>query len=415
VTAAAALSLFLLASPAAAAEPGSLEDLRERLSRLEAAQKSPAANGSGGPHWYDRVSLRGYMQLRYNRFFENNQRLTCESCDRSLGSNQGLFFRRARLTLNADVHERVLFVSQSDLASDASPTSQYFLQTRDLYADIALDDAKTLRVRPGASKVPFGFENMQSSQVRATLDRADSLNSGVPNERDLGVFVYWAPAHIRKRLSHLASELKGSGDFGVLALGAYNGQSPNRPEANDSQHLVARAAWPFQTAGGKYWEAGVQGYAGRFVLPNRTAGVSRAADEFHDKRVAGTFVVYPQPVGLQAEYVYGVGPEYEASSRSVRRKHLRGGYVQTVARVPFKSQLFWPFARVQYYEGGKKTEQDARRYLVRQAEAGFEWHPVKRLEFTVAYSLEDRAYEDDGTRGNRQKGGRLRLMFEAGF
>ena len=28
-------------------------------------------------------------------------------------------------------------------------------------------------------------------------------------------------------------------------------------------------------------------------------------------------------MGLQAEYVYGVGPEYEASSRSVKRKHLR--------------------------------------------------------------------------------------------
>jgi phosphate-selective porin len=37
-------------------------------------------------------------------------------------------------------------------------------------------DTKKFRLRVGQSKVPFGFENLQSSQNRLTLDRNDALN-----------------------------------------------------------------------------------------------------------------------------------------------------------------------------------------------------------------------------------------------
>jgi hypothetical protein len=53
---------------------------------------------------------------------------------------------------------------------------------------------------------------MQSSQNRLPLDRNDALNSAVSNERDLGVFFYWAPQKTRKLFSSLVSDgLKGSG------------------------------------------------------------------------------------------------------------------------------------------------------------------------------------------------------------
>jgi hypothetical protein len=81
------------------------------------------------------------------------------------------------------------------------------------------------RLRVGQSKVPFGFENLQSSQNRLTLDRNDAL-SAVANERDLGAFFYWAPSKIRERFAMLVKDgYKGSGDYGVFAFGVYNGQT----------------------------------------------------------------------------------------------------------------------------------------------------------------------------------------------
>lgn len=41
--------------------------------------------------WFEKISLRGYAQLRYNRLFETNPALKCEQCDRSLGENGGFF------------------------------------------------------------------------------------------------------------------------------------------------------------------------------------------------------------------------------------------------------------------------------------------------------------------------------------
>lgn len=413
--------LLVLSVPALTAEPGSLEDLRERLSKLEAAAAAapapaaaPAEKKAEKP-WYDRISLRGYVQLRYNRFFENNGDLKCEQCDKSLGSNGGVFARRARLVFSGDVHERVYLYVQPDLATDASATSLHFAQLRDLYADLAFDQAKTFRARVGQSKVPFGFENLQSSQNRLALDRADPLNSAVSNERDMGVFLYWAPAHIRKRFSHLVSSgLKGSGDYGVVGVGAYNGQTANRPEANDSQHVVGRVTWPWELPGGQFVETSVQGYAGRFVLPNRTAGVVADA-EYRDRRAAVSLVVYPQPFGFQAEYNWGVGPEYDQPSNTIATKHLRGGYAQLMYMAKVKNHVLIPFTRAQFYEGGKKHEQDARRYIVRQAEAGVEWQPSKAFELVALYSLEDRSFEDRATRGTREKGGRMRLQAQVNF
>jgi hypothetical protein len=66
-----------------------------------------------------------------------------------------------------------------------------------------LDKGNEFRVRIGQSQVPFGFENLQSSQNRIPLDRHDGMNSAVPNERETGAFFYYAPKEIRKRFSSL--------------------------------------------------------------------------------------------------------------------------------------------------------------------------------------------------------------------
>ena len=39
--------------------------------------------------WFQNFSIRGYMQIRYNRLLETNENLKCEQCDRSIGKGGG--------------------------------------------------------------------------------------------------------------------------------------------------------------------------------------------------------------------------------------------------------------------------------------------------------------------------------------
>jgi hypothetical protein len=63
---------------------------------------------------------------------------------------------------------------------------------------------KEYRVRIGQSKVPYGFENLQSSQNRLSLDRNDALNSAVV-KRDLGAF-FTGQSKIRERFAMLVKD-----------------------------------------------------------------------------------------------------------------------------------------------------------------------------------------------------------------
>ncbi len=231
---------------------------------VQTTEKKPVALDK---KWFETISLRGYMQVRYNRLLETNPDLGCEQCDRSWGDNNGLFIRRGRLVFSGNVHDRIYIYIQPDFASSASTTSNNFLQIRDAYFDLAFDSKKEYRLRVGQSKIPYGFENMQSSQNRLSLDRNDAINSAIVNERDLGLFFYWAPKEKRDLFSKLVKDgLKGSGDYGVFGFGIYNGQTANRAEANDNQHVVARVSYPFEFKNGQILEAGLQGYTGKYVL-----------------------------------------------------------------------------------------------------------------------------------------------------
>ncbi|WP_317170501.1 porin [Hymenobacter terrestris] len=211
--------------------------------------------------------MRGYVQARYNRLLETNPDLSCEQCDKSWGRNGGISLRRIRIIFFGQLHERVYFYIQPDFASTLSGSSSLNATLlRDAYMDIGLDKASQFRVWLGHSKIPFGFENMQSSQNRLPLDRNDGINSAFANERDLGAFLYWAPTAVRKRFSRLVKEgLKGSGDYGVVGLGVFNGQTANRPELNNQRHVVARVTYPLEI-GQHIIEPGLQAYSGEYVL-----------------------------------------------------------------------------------------------------------------------------------------------------
>jgi len=320
------------------------------------------------------------------------------------------------LIFYGQVSPRVYFYIQPDFASAPSSSAMHFGQLRDAYFDVGLDQKNEFRFRIGQSKVPYGFENMQSSQNRLPLDRADAMNSAVTNERDLGVFFYWAPAKTRKLFSTLVSEgLKGSGDYGVLGIGVYNGQTANRPELNANKHIVARASYPFQFKN-QVIEAGVQAYKGQFTLLSTTSGVDTYTDKlYNDERVGATFVLYPKPFGILAEYNIGRGPEYDKFTNSIIEAPLKGGFITASYKLDFNGQTLIPFSRFQYYDGGKKHELDARSYEVKELEIGAEWQPNKNFELVVMYTMSARRFEDAVNPTNFQRGNLLRIQAQVNF
>ncbi len=374
-------------------------------------------NSATSKKWYDKINLRGYVQLRYNRLLETNPNVKCEQCDRSWGENGGFFLRRIRLIISGNLGDYVSFYIQPDFASAASTTALNFGQIRDAYFDVALDKKKEYRIRFGQSKVPFGFENLQSSQNRLTLDRNDGLNSALSNERDIGVSFMYAPDKIRKRFAHLVSAgLKGSGDYGVFAVGVFNGQTTNRPEVNNSPHAFARLTYPFELKNKQIIEASIQAYQGHVGI-TKSSNAVLGSTQFFEHRVAGSIVYYPQPFGLQAEYNVGEGPEYDPLTNTVMSKRLKGGYVQSMYMMKLKGgkQTLIPFVKYQYYHGGKKHETDARRYIVKDFEIGAEWQPLENFELVAIYTISDRTFEDALLKSNRQKGNLLRLQAQLNF
>ncbi|MDZ4820215.1 MAG: porin [Planctomycetota bacterium] len=354
--------------------------------------------------WYDKMKIRGYVQFRYNQLLvDNNQYRT--PWDRSVGENNGFFIRRARMVFSGDATDWLSFYIQPDFAANADDQLHY-LQLRDLYADIFLDPCKEHRLRVGQSKVPYGWENLQSSQNRLPFDRDDALNSGVPNERDIGIMYYWAPDYIRERFKFLVDEgLKGSGDYGALGLGVYNGQTANRPERNDDRHVVARISWPFLLESGQIVEAGMSGYYGEYVMAT-DHGIIGNGQNFLDKRLAWHLIYYPQPFGFQAEYTIGRGPELNGALTEDLDRSLHGGY----AMLYYKLEKCIPYARYQRYLGGNKLLINSPDQDVSETEIGVEWQFAKALELTTSYMYGERAtyiypYEVE-------KGGLLRLQLQ---
>lgn len=364
--------------------------------------------------WYDKINLRGYAQLRYNRLFETNPQLKCDQCDKSWGEDGGFFFRRIRMIFFGNVHPRVYIYIQPDFATNASSTNLHYAQIRDAYFDLALDNKKEFRLRFGQSKVPYGFEPLQSSQNRIALDRADAINSAFPNEREIGLFFYYAPDHIRKRFSYLVrSGLKGSGDYGIVGFGIFNGAGTNKPQIGDDLHVVGRLTYPIQLASGQIIEPGVQAYRGFYNI-TKSSGVA-GETRFLEQRAAISIVKYPQPIGFQAEYNVGTGPRFNPAEAIVENAELQGGYIQSMYMLKVKNHILFPFVKYQYFDGGKKHEIDARSYVVNELEIGVEWQPIPNFELVANYTFSDRTFEDFNKPDNRQKGSLLRLQAQFNF
>ncbi len=391
--------------------------------------------------WYDKISLRGYTQFRTSETIHQREGSAAATLvgDRSAGDFQNFSIRRARLILFGDVSEHLFIYFQPDFAGTptGSPDQTFFPQIRDWYGDVYLTTDKVHRLRVGQSKVPFGFENLQSSQNRAPLDRTDALNSAVSrNERDLGVFYYWTPEHYQGLFKRLVDDgLKGSGNYGLFGVGVYNGQGGSFLEQNNNLHAVVRGTYPIEFANGQILELGMQAYTGKHVVlsspirPRGAGAAFRPANTLEtgnrsgliDERLGWSGVLYPQPFGLQAEWNFGRGPGLTDDQRAVVTRHLDGGYVMGMYKhdTPCWGS-FIPFVQWAYYRGGYRSERNAPYVNIDEWHIGCEWQIHKSLEFVVQYTLTDRtntaAIDQAGAVSYRQfQGGLLRFQLQINY
>ena len=392
------------ARPAApAAEPVTAKDL------------PPLVNRALANKWYEKIGLRGYTQFRYTDVLSRDGVAIEVPADRSVNENESFVIRRGRFVFSGDATDRLYLYAQMDF-NGSTGAADYSLQMRDLYADVALDKAKAWRLRFGQSKVPFGFVNMQSSQNRAPLERPDALNSAVEGERDLGAAIMWASPEARRRFRDLTGlGLKGSGDYGVVSVGAYSGQGLNRSDQNGDAHAFARVSYPFKLKSGQFVELGVQGYHGRFVTPTQaitTNGTTFTPAErtngVTDERVAVSAIWYPQPFGVEFEWNWGRGPAQSADLRSVEVDGLHGGYVQ--AGYLYRNSrigTWFPFSRWQYFDGARKFARNAPREQVNEIDFGLEFARWAEIEVTGMFTHTFRRTRtstfpySDSTAGNR--------------
>ncbi|WP_124553009.1 porin [Methylophilus methylotrophus] len=400
--------------------------MKGRANEVEVQKKKESKS------WTSRVNIRGYVQNRVTKMIgddgDNPANPVDLWSDRSVGtddsinSDKNFLIRRARVIIFGDFGDHLSYYIQPDFASSASGTGN-IAQLRDAYGDINIDKARVHRVRVGQSKVPYGFENLQSSSNRLAMDRVDALNSAVRDERDTGAFYYYTPENVQALFKEINDKgLKHSGNYGMLAAGFYNGQGANRSDVNDNYHFVARATYPWKTESGQIYEAGIQGYTGDYVVTtgrynftggavassatniSSNGGVSSGTaipfidggvngknrNGFKDERVGVSFMMYPQPFGLQAEWNWGSTPGLDIAQNQIEQKSLQGGYVQAMYKIDNFQFLdtngtLIPFIKWQYFDGYNKAETNAPKNEVNDWEVGVEWQLAPEVEIMAEY------------------------------
>ncbi len=391
-------------------------------------------------------NFRGYLQARNTPVMGGDDGINLWS-DRSVGNDNSLndqdknfLIRRARMIFYGDVGDRLYYYIQPDLASSVGNTNNSnasgaggFAQLRDAYGDFHITKNKVHRIRVGQSKVPYGFENMQSSQNRLALDRVDAMNSAVRDERDLGAFYYYTPENVQALFKEIQDGgLKHSGNYGMLALGVYNGQGANARDRNDNVHVVARATYPWKTESGQIFEMGIQGYSGHYVpisgRYNFNGGASASSTStisssggtngstaipivsdsngIKDERIGLSFMKYAQPFGLEAEWNWGRTPGLDMETNRIEEKSLRGGYVQTMYKIDnfnfiYDNTTLIPFIKWQYFDGYNKAETNAPRNQVNDWEIGAEWQIAPEVELVAEYHRMHRNNLVTGNTNNR--------------
>ena len=226
--------------------------------------------------------------------------------------------------------------------------------------------------------------------------------------------------------------LKGSGNYGIFGIGLYNGQGLSQLEQNLNPHVVTRLTYPFQFQNGQVVETSVQAYTGEIVVPGAPIRPLGVGDSFtpdgtggnhgiRDRRIAGSLIWYPQPIGFQAEWNVGEGPGLSDDQTAVELRSLQGGYLMAMYRHDgHRCGIFTPYGRWQYYRGGYKSLPNAPYGTHQGWDVGLEWQIRREMELTLEYSFINgvnvNAIDRDGAISYRNfDGGVLRAQFQINY
>ncbi|MCE3224946.1 MAG: putative Phosphate-selective porin [Nitrospira sp.] len=365
-------------------------------------ERSVAAEFTGSPRWFERITMYGYGMMRYNNTSNGAFRSYHDASigDKNNGAQPGFFFRRIRWVITGQVSDHVSFFIQPDMASNISGNT-HALSMRDAWGEWNFDRDREYRLRVGLQRVPCSWDNWQASRQRMAIDRADGTNSCAASERDMGVSFMWSPKIAQQRFKQMLDYMYGPGDYGVFHIQVYNGQGLNAQEANADKHVAMRLAWPFELPGGRLLEVGANAMHGQFVVNHGTAAAGQTLFSFNQSGSTGArsyrdermnFYVYypPQPFGFIAEYTVGRTPERQANGR-VADSALSGGYVQAHYQWKYSDiGLANLYSRYQEYRGGIKFQTGAPSGKMSEWETGIAWQPDPQWEFTVAYAFAQR-------------------------
>jgi len=357
---------------------------------------------------FESVSVKGYMQIRYNDLYNSQPSIPSPE-------GEGFVLKTLNISVSSRIHERLFVFFQPDFAGGIGE-NKHVARLSDAYSDIYLDKNDVFRLRVGLSRVPFGYEHLQSGKHRLGLETSEACTNTWSNGRDLGMLLVWTPAN-RQEIFQTISTMKGTGDYGVFAIGLVNGRQTNTTDNNKNKHLIARFCYPFYLKK-QLIEASVQAYIGKIRLSekNLTNMVkTNSQQEYEDKRVASTLSIYTNPIGVRAEYTVGKSARFNAMTDSIELANLYGGYLLVNTQLSMGRQRIYPFIQYSYYSGGRQHARDAQNIHLTNWECGIEWHLNKHIELTVIYSDKAQTSDDTSMKNHRINQKCVRMQIQTHF
>jgi hypothetical protein len=324
-----------------------------------AAAEQAAAAEKPKKSWTDTVKVSGYTQVRWQHYPDGED------------PDNEFLLRRARLKVTANPLDRI--EGQFELAADEGE-----VDVTDAWLQYSLGEESEWRVRGGQQRIPFGFEVPQSTQLVIPLEISWVGRTMFPGSRDLGAVVYWTDSDDREVFEQAKKTDFGTGDYGNVAIGLFNGQGMSEGEANDNKTVCVRVAKPFDLFDG-YAEAGLSYWAGKYYS-------EAAAQDVDDTLFGAHLYLAPNPVGLQAEYYNG---ETEGDD-------IDGFYVMGLWR-PREDGV--AFVRYDEYNGPRKGKGLGNVFDRERWSLGYAHMVNSNTKATIQYDFQDTATGSDDTLG----------------
>lgn len=368
-----------------------------------AFEQTAEAGMAGNPRWYERIRISGYTQFRYAAGASDGKFTIPLGDSTATSQPREFYFRRIRLVFQGQISERLAFYLQGAFEGDQSTQNMFNKEIIDAYADYYLTKDKVHRLRFGQHRAPNAFDTYRSSTNRQELDRHESVQSGAPGERDLGIAYYWSPKIAQERFTQLAAYHNGPGDYGVFGLMVYNGQGRNKAELNGDKHIGVRLAYPFELPNGRLLETGIMAFRGVYSVsgagsPTSTTASARCQQGLNrqggcdttDERITAYVWTPPQPWGLLAEGTIGKNAKRNETTNIIEARPLIGGYVQGYYTWSYSDVgMLTPYIRYGEYYGGIKSINGAPDGQSRTWNFGLVWEPDTHWRFVTELMLKD--------------------------